>query len=458
MKFISYNNQSFKKTKYYDLLPKEERRTFDILSTVYHFKVNNYVCENLIDWDAVPNDPIYRFVFPRKEMLSAMDFAFLGELYKKGMDRKTQAHFVNTIRNKVAPRSQVVEKGFPSLEGETIKGMYQRYPGVVTLFPDPMVKTCHSYCSYCFRWIMFNNSRIQKNSSYRDPNTPVAWLKANPEVTNVLFSGADPLILTISKLKEFIEPILEVESIKEIEINSKSLAWWPWRYTTDKDADEVLKFFESIRSRGKRIVICGHFTHPHELVHPEVEKAAQRILATGVRIKTQAPLVKGVNDSAQAWSRMWNRQAAIGMDPGYLFIEADHHPESCFRIPIAKALDIYQEAMVLTDYYARTAIGPLFIYDLNQVVVSGKARFNGEDYFVLKTLKSPPGFEGEEKVKLLPYDENASNFGDLFTLFGEKGIRHSCESDLVKTNKSKPKSQLWKNFRAMNPRKYYVNM
>ena len=43
------------------------------VATVLPFRTNSYVIENLIDWDAAPDDPIYRLVFPQPDMLPAAD-------------------------------------------------------------------------------------------------------------------------------------------------------------------------------------------------------------------------------------------------------------------------------------------------------------------------------------------------------------------------------------------------
>ena len=101
MKFISYNNNSFKKTEYYKRLPKGEREIFDILSSVFHFKVNNYVLEHLIDWRSIPDDPIYKLIFPRKEMLSAVDYEALKLLYQSGLEEKTLMPFVQQVKKKM---------------------------------------------------------------------------------------------------------------------------------------------------------------------------------------------------------------------------------------------------------------------------------------------------------------------------------------------------------------------
>ncbi len=417
MKYVAYTNQSFKRTHYYESLPAEEQETFDILSSVFHFKVNNYVCENLIDWLKVPDDPIYSFVFPRREMLSPADFTILKRLFDAGLPQEQLKVFVERIRRKMAPRHISAEGSLCRTDGEPIQGMYSNFPTIVSLFPDPMVKTCHAYCNYCFRWIMFNNPEVQNNSSYRDPETPVDWLKANPLVSDALFTGADPLVLKADTLWKYIEPVLKVETVKVIRLSSKSLTWWPYRFTSDANADDLIRLFEKVVEQGRHLNFCAHITHPRELEHPEVEKAVRRIRNTGANIRTQAPIVKGVNDDPETWSRLWDQQIKLGMIPYYMFIEADHHPESCFRIPLARALEIFQEAQKVTTGLARTVRGPVFMYDLNRILLDGTVEFQGEKYFVLKTLQSPPGTHSEAQIKMVPYDEHRKELGDLFALF-----------------------------------------
>jgi L-lysine 2,3-aminomutase len=419
MKFTAYTNHTFRKTAYYATMPEEEREVFDILSTIFHFKVNSHVCENLVNWRDVPNDPVYRYVFPRKEMLSDEDFNFLRELFHNKFDSEIRDHFVEQIQKKMRPRHSFIDNSLPKINGKAIHGMYSNFPTIVSLAPNPMAKTCHAYCSYCFRWIMFGDGEIQRNSSYDDPEAPVPWLLEHPEVTDVLFTGADPMVLSAGVMQKFIDPVLDVDSVDVIRISSKALAYWPYCFTTDKDADNLLRLFEYIQSHGKHLNFCAHFTHPRELDHPEVEKAVQRIRETGAVIRTQGPLIRGVNDDPETWSEMWSRQVALGMVPYYMFMEADHHPQSCFRVAPAKALQIFQEAQKTTTGLARTVRGPVFMYDLNRVLLDGTTEINGNKYFVLKTLQSPPDTQSEGMIKLVPYDETAMDLGNLYKLFND---------------------------------------
>lgn len=416
MKLITYTNHTFPKSPYFDRLPAEEKEHFRTLSSLFHFKLNDHV-SSLIDWDNIPNDPIYRYTFLRKEMLSAQDYAFLSAVVNAELDVPQREQFLAQLRRKMQPRHIGAPGSIPRLNGEPIQGMYSNFPTIVSLFPDPMVKTCHSYCSYCFRWIMFGDSDVQANSSYQDPMTPIPWLREHPEVTDVLFTGADPLVLKADTIRKFIDPVLDIDSIQVIRLSSKALAWWPYRFTTEGDADNLLRLFEYVQSRGKHLNFCAHFTHPRELAHPEVAKAVQRIRSTGAVIRTQGPLIRDVNDSPETWSEMWTHQIALGMVPYYMFMEADHHPQNCFRVRPAEALRIFQAAQKMTTGLARTVRGPVFMYDLNRVLLDGTTELNGQKYFVLKTLQSPPETQSEGMIKLVPYDEHATHLGDLYSLF-----------------------------------------
>ena len=423
MKFISYNHITFPSTPYWQRLPAAEQKIFQMMTRSYPFKANNFVLDNLIDWGAVPDDPMYRLLFPRKDMIREAHFDVLAELVDAGVGEAALDQIIKLTKRALHPDMRHTQYSMPKEDGKWIQGLYSNFGTIISLFPDPMLKTCHSYCSYCFRWNAFGDTEAQKGTTYNDPQVPVPFLRAHPEITDVLFTGADPLVLKADVIRRYIEPILDIESVQVIRISSKSLAWWPFRFTTDKDADELLRLFEYIQSRGKHFNFCAHFTHPRELAHPEVARAVQRIRDTGALIRTQGPIVAGINDNAEAWRDLWTRQIAMGMVPYYLFIEADHNPSSCFRIPLAKALQVFQDAQRQCSGLARTVRGPVFMNDLNRVLLDGVTELKGEKYFVLKSLQAPPGLHSEGAIKLIPYNEFTKGAGDLFTLFNAADLR-----------------------------------
>lgn len=48
-------------------------------ASVFPMRANNYVVNELIDWSNVPNDPIFRLVFPQPDMLSESQLSSIRE-------------------------------------------------------------------------------------------------------------------------------------------------------------------------------------------------------------------------------------------------------------------------------------------------------------------------------------------------------------------------------------------
>ena len=414
-----YSAQTFKKTPYYQALPSVEKTTFDALTEVFHFKTNRYVLENLINWDKVPNDPIYELNFLRPHMLSSSDYqALITSIQESRYD------LANTIRQLKPAIVNVDVTRIPVRQGQIIQGIYHSFRTLLNLFPNPMTHTCHAYCSYCYRWKQFTSNQLQSSGSgysYKNPQTPIPYLLEHPEITDVLFTGADPLVLPAHLIRQYIEPILSINTIKVIRISSKSLAWWPYRFTTDKDADELLRCFEYIVSQGKHLNFCAHFTHARELETGVVQEAIRRIQSTGAVIRCQGPIIQGINDTVQDWVDLWSKQVALGLIPYYMFMEADHNDEASFRIPLAKALDVFRTARSHTTGLARTVRGPVFMNDIHRVLLDGIVEIDHKKLFVLKCLQSPYP-ESEGQIKLIPYDENTRSAGDLVKMFTPQAV------------------------------------
>ena len=89
----------------------------------------------------------------------------------------------------------------------------------------------------------------------------------HPEVTSVLVTGGDPLVMKSRTLRRFIEPLLDpvFESIETIRIGTKAPAYWPQRFVEDDDADDLLRLFEDVQRSGRQLALMAHYTHPREL-------------------------------------------------------------------------------------------------------------------------------------------------------------------------------------------------
>ena len=135
----------------------------------------------------------------------------------------------------------------------------------------------------------------------------------------------DPMVMRVRHLRNYIEALLapDMEHLRTIRIGTKSLSYWPYRFLTDPDADELLDLFEQVTRAGKHLAIMAHFNHPNELQTEAVAEAVRRIRATGANIRTQSPILRHINDNADAWATMWRKQVSLGMVPYYMFMVRD---------------------------------------------------------------------------------------------------------------------------------------
>ncbi|WIG92967.1 lysine 2,3-aminomutase [Myxococcus sp. SDU36] len=398
-------------------LSTDERLAVQAVAHVLPFRTNSYVVDELIDWDAAPADPIYRLVFPQADMLPADDVARMADLLRSGASTLELNAAANQIRARLNPHpAGQMELNVPKLANEEpVPGLQHKYKETVLIFPK-QGQTCHAYCTYCFRWAQFVGDADLKFAS-REIEPLVSYIRAHPEVTNVLFTGGDPMIMTESVLARYIEPLLDIEHLEAIRIGTKALAYWPQRFVTDSDADDILRLFEKVVASGKSLAFMAHFSHPNEMTPDIVQEAVRRIRGTGAVIRTQAPLIRTINDTPDTWERMWRTHLRHGMVPYYMFVERDTGPQDYFAVPLAEAYDIFRNAYQRVSGLARTVRGPSMSATPGKVCVDGVAEIAGEKVFVLHFIQArDPELVG--RPFFAKYDEKASWLFDLKPALG----------------------------------------
>ena len=401
-------------------LSQGERDAMKAVSAVLPFRVNNYVIEELIDWSNVPADPIFQLTFPQPEMLSLRDFSRLFRLVRRGASESEIKAAARRVQYAMNPHPDgQIELNIPRHGDELLQGVQHKYRETVLVFPAAG-QTCHAYCTYCFRWAQFVGISELKIAS-RESGGWLDYLRARPEVRSLLVTGGDPMVMKAGVLRRYLEPLLdpEFEHVQSIRIGSKSLAYWPYRFLTDSDAGDVLVLFDEIRRAGRHLAFMAHYSHPRELEPRVAEEAIGRILETGAVVRCQAPLIRHVNDSEGAWAEMWRRQVRLGIVPYYMFVERDTGPRNYFEVPLARALEIYNDAYRRLSGLGRTVRGPVMSATPGKVLVDGVARVSGERVFVLKFLQARnPDWVGVPFFAR--YDTEATWLDDLVPAFGEQ--------------------------------------
>ena len=308
-------------------LTSEEREALKPVARKYAFRANDYYL-NLINWDD-PQDPIRQLVIPRVE-----------ELHKWGqLDASNEA-------------AVTVEHG-----------VQHKYTHTVLLLCN---EVCGANCRYCFRKRLFMNGNDEATN---DVSAGIRYIAAHREVTNVLLTGGDPMLMSTRKLREIIEQLRAIPHVRIIRVGSKMPAFDPFRITGDHELLDMLSRYSTPR---KRIYMMAHFDHPRELTDESID-AIDALIRSGVICVNQCPLIKGVNDDPKVLAALYRELSFVGCSPYYLFQGRPTAGNEPYAVPIVRGWEIFREALRHGSGLARRARF-VMSHELGKLEVAGVDR------------------------------------------------------------------------------------
>ncbi|MBN8693576.1 MAG: lysine 2,3-aminomutase [Bacteroidetes bacterium] len=442
MKMQAYSLHNYKSIPQINKLNSQQLEAIEVVGNVLPFKVNNYVIEQLINWDNLDNDPIFKLTFPQKGMLSETHYEMMKNCILTNSSKDAIKACANKIRNELNPHpAGQLEHNVPEINGEKIEGMQHKYRETVLFFPS-QGQTCHAYCTFCFRWPQFVGMNELKFAS-KEASLLQTYLTEHTEVTDVLFTGGDPMIMKAKILATYIEPLInsDIKNLQTIRIGTKALSYWPYKFVTDDDADEMLALFESVIKKGINLSIMAHFSHPVELDTPIVKEAIKRLRAIGVQIRTQSPILNHINNSPEVWAEMWRKQVNLNCIPYYMFIPRDTGAQEYFAVTLENAWEVFRKAYQSVSGVCRTVRGPSMSCQPGKVQVLGITQINGKKYFVLRMLQGRNP-DWAARPFFAEYDKNAIWMDDLKPAFGQKKFFFEDEGNsLIQLFKSKSEEE-----------------
>ncbi|MGH3857178.1 MAG: KamA family radical SAM protein [Pseudonocardiaceae bacterium] len=383
-----------------------------VVSQVLPFKVSGYVVDELIDWNRAPEDPIYQLTFPHRDMLEVEHFALIERALLRG-DRAAVRQAVDRVRDALNPHpGDQLSMNVPRHDELDGWGMQHKYRETLLVFPR-QGQTCHSYCGYCFRWAQFVD-RPDLKLAVSGPGAMTAYLDRHPEITDVLMTGGDPLVMRTDLLARYLEPLLEPgrEHVETIRIGTKAVSYWPYRLLSGSDADDLLRLLERLVTAGKHVAMMLHLSHSAELGTDAARTALSRLASTGAVLRAQAPVVRHVNADPRVWAQLWQAEVRHGVVPYYMFVERDTGARRYFGLPIARALEIYRGALQQVSGLGRTARGPVMSASPGKVVVDGVVELDDGAAFALHFLQARrPELVG--RPFFAAYDPHAEWWDDL---------------------------------------------
>ena len=418
--YKAFSVKNFIQIQQLQRLSKEELKSIEVAGNILPFRVDNYVIDELIDWDNYREDPIFRLTFPAKEMILPEHYSIMDSALKENDSRKIAA--VRTLIYKDLnphPAGQV-KLNIPEQDGRKIPGVQHKYRETVLFFPSAG-QTCHSYCTFCFRWPQFvgiENLKFATNES----EIIADYLCSKPEITDILFTGGDPMIMNFQVFERYIEPILAVykrSGLQTIRIGTKALSYWPYKFTTDEQADDFMRLFEKIVRSGINLAFMAHFSHPRELETQVVEQAVRRLRSTGAQIRTQSPVLRHINDKPEIWSAMWRKQVNLNCIPYYMFIARNTGAKHYFELPLVEAWNIWRKAYQRVSGVCRTVRGPSMSCTPGKVQILGVADIQDKKVFVLRFIQGRNP-DWVARPFFAEYDPEITWFDQLKPAFGGK--------------------------------------
>jgi KamA family protein len=424
---------NFKNIPQLELISSELIEAIETVGSVLPFKTNNYVVDNLIDWNNVPDDPMFKLTFPQKDMLIPAHYQEMKSVINNGADKAAIKEAANKIRLTLNPHpAGQLEHNIPMIEGEKLYGMQHKYRETVLFFPS-QGQTCHAYCTFCFRWPQFVGMEDLKFAS-KEAELLVKYVKEHKEVTDVLFTGGDPLIMKTKHLETYIRPLLDadISNLRHIRIGTKALGYWPYRFLTDDDAGDLLNLFEDVKRAGKHLALMAHFNHPVELSTDAVTEAIKSILKTGAVIRTQSPVLKHINDSSEVWADMLKKQVSLGCIPYYMFVARNTGAQHYFSIPLIEAWKIFRETYQSVSGICRTLRGPSMSCLPGKVQILGVADVKDEKVMVFRMIQGRNP-DWAARPFFAKFDENAIWYTDLKPAFEEEKFFFTDELNEILT-------------------------
>ena len=361
------NINSLEKLKrYVDLDAKEEKKLREVVEK-HPMNIPRYYL-SLIDKND-ENDPIKKLAYPSESELTIS--GDMGETTKDpyGDDKHNKGN-----------------------------GILHKYPYSALIVATDY---CSMYCRHCFRKAIVG---LPNDKTVENFKKALEYIKEHKEITNVIISGGDPMLIDTPKLKKMLDGLKDIEHVNYVRIGTRTPVVYPMRFFDD----ELLEYFKEF-NREKTLYIPTHFNHANEIT-PIAKEAILKIKESGVSVNNQAVLLKGVNDSKEAIEDLMNSLTQIGVNPYYLYqCMPVSRVRNHFQVPLKEAIDLVDEAKESLDGYAKR-FKFIMGHDIGKIEIVGRV----EDKLFLKHIHSRPEFPKDaSKMKIMQLSENAGWLDDM---------------------------------------------
>lgn len=288
-------------------LTPAERAELSRVVDQYYFHASDYYL-SLIDWDD-PDDPIRRVVIPSLEELEEW-----GKLDASEEEKYT-----------------------------IMPGLQHKYASTAVLLVS---NACGGICRYCFRKRIFLKAHVEL---LQDVPAAMEYIRQHREITNVLLTGGDALMLPTSSLENIVKQLREIDHVHIIRLGTKLLSYDVYRVLDDPTLPEMIRAYST---DTKKIYVMCHFNHPREVTDLAV-KAINILGDARAILFNQTPLVRGVNDNPKTLAALLNKLSFVGVRPYYIFQCRPAVGNKPYAVPIEEAYEVVERAKSLVSGLAK---------------------------------------------------------------------------------------------------------
>lgn len=217
-----------------------------------------------------------------------------------------------------------------------VPGLLHKYHGRVLL---TVAGACAVNCRYCFR----RHFPYQENNPGREGwQRCLDYIKQNSSISEVIFSGGDPLLASDEHLSQLVKNIAKIEHISTIRIHTRLPIVIPERINQ--------KFIDAIRHPRLKFVMAIHCNHPNEL-DLSVKQALNQLKSADFTLLNQSVLLKGINDHSDVLKKLSEQLFDYGVLPYYLHLMDKVQGAAHFDVNEASAKIIWQELVAKLPGY-----------------------------------------------------------------------------------------------------------
>jgi len=211
-----------------------------------------------------------------------------------------------------------------------LPGIVHRYPDRLLLMP---LRICPVYCRFCFRRESVGQAAEAALLTAAELQAALDYIRAQPEVWEVILSGGDPLLLSPRRLGAILDALEAIEHVRVIRIHTRVPA---------VDSERVAPALLEQLRRNTAVYVVLHTNHPRELT-PAGLAACARLVDSGIPLLSQTVLLRGVNDDAATLEALFRTLVANRVKPYYLH-HADRAPGTAhFRTSLADGQALMRE-------------------------------------------------------------------------------------------------------------------